>query len=165
MTGTNYMFCWPSFYQVDWWNSDAYRLDLQFSIRETVCTKASGRDPFTCDFKIGPFVVSASGVNVKAPLLSAGWACWNTISPEEWRMTGFLKTKPNPSQYNLQHGVGVRWEVSVLGNSSAWSVGNRGAAVSWKEDACLGASCSISVCVLWSQILERRYGFFSKIRW
>ena len=46
------------------WNSDAYRLELQFSIRETVCTKASGRDPFTCDFKIGPFVVSASGVNV-----------------------------------------------------------------------------------------------------
>lgn len=40
------------------WNSDAYRLELQFSIRETVCPKASGRDPFTCDFKIGPFVVS-----------------------------------------------------------------------------------------------------------
>jgi len=53
------------------WNSDAYRLELQFSIRETVCTKASGRDPFTCDFKFGPFVVSASGVNVN-PHLRAG---------------------------------------------------------------------------------------------
>ncbi|NWY19628.1 SPP24 protein, partial [Aphelocoma coerulescens] len=45
---------------VDMWDSDAYRLDLQFSIRETVCTKASGRDPFTCDFKTGPFVPTAS---------------------------------------------------------------------------------------------------------
>ncbi|NWW06013.1 SPP24 protein, partial [Oreocharis arfaki] len=45
---------------VDTWDSDAYRLDLQFSIRETVCTKASGRDPFTCDFKTGPFVPTAS---------------------------------------------------------------------------------------------------------
>ncbi|NXK46246.1 SPP24 protein, partial [Chauna torquata] len=45
---------------VDMWNSNAYTLELQLSIRETVCTKASGRDPFTCDFKIGPFVVSAS---------------------------------------------------------------------------------------------------------
>ncbi|NXH28138.1 SPP24 protein, partial [Myiagra hebetior] len=45
---------------VDMWDSDAYRLDLQFSIRETICTKASGRDPFTCDFKTGPFVPTAS---------------------------------------------------------------------------------------------------------
>ncbi|NWW34721.1 SPP24 protein, partial [Panurus biarmicus] len=45
---------------VDMWDSDAYRLDLQFSVRETVCTKASGRDPFTCDFKTGPFVPTAS---------------------------------------------------------------------------------------------------------
>ncbi|NWI63533.1 SPP24 protein, partial [Todus mexicanus] len=42
--------------KVDMWDSDTYRLELQFSIRETVCAKASGRDPFTCDFKIGPFV-------------------------------------------------------------------------------------------------------------
>lgn len=49
------------------WNSDDYRLELQLSIRETVCTKASGRDPFTCDFKIGPFAVSASGANEKLP--------------------------------------------------------------------------------------------------
>ncbi|NXS22920.1 SPP24 protein, partial [Mystacornis crossleyi] len=41
---------------VDAWDGDAYRLDLQFSIRETVCTKGSGRDPFTCSFKSGPFV-------------------------------------------------------------------------------------------------------------
>ncbi|NWU69791.1 SPP24 protein, partial [Pterocles burchelli] len=46
--------------RVDMWNSDTYKLELQFSIRETVCTKASGRDPFTCDFKMGTFVVSAS---------------------------------------------------------------------------------------------------------
>ncbi|NXB99365.1 SPP24 protein, partial [Orthonyx spaldingii] len=45
---------------VDMWDSDAYRLDLQFSIRETMCTKASGKDPFTCDFKTGPFVPTAS---------------------------------------------------------------------------------------------------------
>ncbi|NXO07773.1 SPP24 protein, partial [Oriolus oriolus] len=45
---------------VDMWDSDAYRLDLHFSVRETVCTKASGRDPFTCDFKTGPFVPTAS---------------------------------------------------------------------------------------------------------
>ncbi|NWX65840.1 SPP24 protein, partial [Promerops cafer] len=45
---------------VDMWDGDAYGLDLQFSIRETVCTKASGRDPFTCDFKTGPFVPTAS---------------------------------------------------------------------------------------------------------
>ncbi|XP_071603206.1 secreted phosphoprotein 24 isoform X3 [Heliangelus exortis] len=43
--------------RVEMWNSGDYRLELQFSIRETVCTKASGRDPFTCDFKIGPFVM------------------------------------------------------------------------------------------------------------
>ncbi|XP_014117586.1 PREDICTED: secreted phosphoprotein 24 [Pseudopodoces humilis] len=45
---------------VDMWDSNAYRLDLQFSIRETVCSKASGRDPFTCDFRTGPFVPTAS---------------------------------------------------------------------------------------------------------
>ncbi|NWU41587.1 SPP24 protein, partial [Hylia prasina] len=45
---------------VDMWDSDAYGLDLRFSIRETVCAKASGRDPFTCDFKTGPFVPTAS---------------------------------------------------------------------------------------------------------
>uniref|UniRef100_A0A8C3CYR0 Secreted phosphoprotein 24 n=1 Tax=Cairina moschata TaxID=8855 RepID=A0A8C3CYR0_CAIMO len=44
---------------VDMWNSNDYRLELQLSIRETVCTKASGRDPFTCDFKIGPFARTA----------------------------------------------------------------------------------------------------------
>ncbi|NXU43058.1 SPP24 protein, partial [Drymodes brunneopygia] len=45
---------------VDMWDSDAYRLDLHFSIRETVCSKASGRDPSTCDFKTGPFMPTAS---------------------------------------------------------------------------------------------------------
>uniref|UniRef100_A0A8C0U0R9 Secreted phosphoprotein 24 n=1 Tax=Cyanistes caeruleus TaxID=156563 RepID=A0A8C0U0R9_CYACU len=45
---------------VDMWDSNAYRLDLQFSIRETVCSKSSGRDPFTCDFRTGPFVPTAS---------------------------------------------------------------------------------------------------------
>ncbi|NXM07324.1 SPP24 protein, partial [Tyrannus savana] len=45
---------------VDMWDSDAYRLELQFSIRETVCLKASGRDPFTCDFRTGPYVPAAS---------------------------------------------------------------------------------------------------------
>ncbi|NXN12545.1 SPP24 protein, partial [Indicator maculatus] len=45
--------------RVDTWNSDDYRLELQFSIRETVCTKASGRDPSTCDFKTGLFVPTA----------------------------------------------------------------------------------------------------------
>ncbi|NWZ34963.1 SPP24 protein, partial [Brachypodius atriceps] len=45
---------------VDMWDGDSYGLDLRFSIRETVCTKASGRDPFTCDFKTGPFVPTAS---------------------------------------------------------------------------------------------------------
>ncbi|XP_021255430.1 secreted phosphoprotein 24 [Numida meleagris] len=44
---------------VDMWNSNDYRLELQLSIRETECTKASGRDPFTCDFKVGPFVPTA----------------------------------------------------------------------------------------------------------
>ncbi|KAM6307460.1 secreted phosphoprotein 24 [Aegotheles albertisi] len=59
--------------RVDMWNSDAYRLELQFSIRETVCAKASGRDPFTCDFKIGPFVSTAfcrSVVEVSGELIS-----------------------------------------------------------------------------------------------
>ncbi|NXR99588.1 SPP24 protein, partial [Oxylabes madagascariensis] len=45
---------------VDIWDSDTYGLDLQFSIRETMCTKTSGRDPFTCDFRTGPFVPTAS---------------------------------------------------------------------------------------------------------
>ncbi|CAN8201099.1 unnamed protein product [Coccothraustes coccothraustes] len=45
---------------VDTWDSDTYGLDLHFSIRETVCTKASGRDPSTCDFQSGPFVPTAS---------------------------------------------------------------------------------------------------------
>ncbi|XP_054064230.1 secreted phosphoprotein 24 [Rissa tridactyla] len=59
--------------RVDMWNSDTYRLELRFSIRETVCTKASGRDPFTCDFKIGPFVPTAfcrSFVDVSGELIS-----------------------------------------------------------------------------------------------
>ncbi|NWV12809.1 SPP24 protein, partial [Ptilonorhynchus violaceus] len=59
---------------VDMWESDAYRLDLQFSIRETVCTKASGRDPSTCDFKTGPFVLTASCrsvVEVSGELISS----------------------------------------------------------------------------------------------
>ncbi|NXS30312.1 SPP24 protein, partial [Pomatostomus ruficeps] len=45
---------------VDMWDSDSYRLDLHFSVRETVCPKASGRDPFTCAFRTGPFVPTAS---------------------------------------------------------------------------------------------------------
>ncbi|NXI15817.1 SPP24 protein, partial [Irena cyanogastra] len=45
---------------VDMWDSDTYRLDLHFSVRETVCTKASGRDPSTCAFRTGPFVPTAS---------------------------------------------------------------------------------------------------------
>ncbi|KAF1492134.1 Secreted phosphoprotein 24, partial [Pygoscelis antarcticus] len=60
--------------RIDMWNSDAYRLELQFSIRETVCTKASGRDPFTCDFKIGPFVPTTfcrSVVEVSGELISS----------------------------------------------------------------------------------------------
>ncbi|NWH65200.1 SPP24 protein, partial [Geococcyx californianus] len=59
--------------RVDMWNSNAYRLELQFSIRETVCTKASGRDPFTCDFKTGPFVPTSfcrSVVEVSGELIS-----------------------------------------------------------------------------------------------
>ncbi|NWW26115.1 SPP24 protein, partial [Falcunculus frontatus] len=59
---------------VDMWDSDAYRLDLQFSIRETICSKASGRDPFTCDFKTGPFVPTASCrsvVEVSGELISS----------------------------------------------------------------------------------------------
>ncbi|XP_061316110.1 secreted phosphoprotein 24 [Pezoporus flaviventris] len=59
--------------RVDMWNSDAYRLELQFSIRETECTKASGRDPFTCDFRIGPFVPTTfcrSVVEVSDELIS-----------------------------------------------------------------------------------------------
>ncbi|XP_008493231.1 secreted phosphoprotein 24 [Calypte anna] len=59
--------------RVEMWNSDDYRLELQFSIRETVCTKASGRDPFTCDFKIGPFVPTSfcsSVVEVSGELIS-----------------------------------------------------------------------------------------------
>ncbi|XP_014811085.1 PREDICTED: secreted phosphoprotein 24 isoform X1 [Calidris pugnax] len=59
--------------RVDMWDSDAYRLELHFSIRETVCTKASGRDPSTCDFKIGPFVPTAfcrSVVEVSGELIS-----------------------------------------------------------------------------------------------
>ncbi|XP_010223619.1 PREDICTED: secreted phosphoprotein 24 [Tinamus guttatus] len=44
---------------VDMWNSNDYKLVIQFNIRETVCTKISGKDPFTCDFKIGPFVPTA----------------------------------------------------------------------------------------------------------
>ncbi|NWR43703.1 SPP24 protein, partial [Regulus satrapa] len=45
---------------VDMWDGDTYGLDLRFSVRETVCTKDSGRDPSTCDFKTGPFVPTAS---------------------------------------------------------------------------------------------------------
>uniref|UniRef100_A0A8C9L9N1 Secreted phosphoprotein 24 n=1 Tax=Pavo cristatus TaxID=9049 RepID=A0A8C9L9N1_PAVCR len=41
------------------WNSNDYRLELQLSIRETECTKASGRDPFTCGFRVGPYVPTA----------------------------------------------------------------------------------------------------------
>ncbi|XP_065697259.1 secreted phosphoprotein 24 [Patagioenas fasciata] len=58
--------------RVDMWNNDVYKLELQFSIRETVCTKSSGRDPFTCDFKIGPFVTTAfcrSVVDVSGELI------------------------------------------------------------------------------------------------
>ncbi|NXG17182.1 SPP24 protein, partial [Grallaria varia] len=45
---------------VDMWSGDANRLELQFSIRETVCPKASGRDPSTCAFQTGPYVPTAS---------------------------------------------------------------------------------------------------------
>ncbi|NWH80345.1 SPP24 protein, partial [Piaya cayana] len=54
-------------------NNDAYRLHLQLNLRETVCPKASGRDPFTCDFKIGPYVRTAfcrSSVDVSGELIS-----------------------------------------------------------------------------------------------
>ncbi|NXG08515.1 SPP24 protein, partial [Sakesphorus luctuosus] len=44
----------------DLWSSDAYRLELQFSVRETLCSKASGRDPSSCSFRTGPYVPTAS---------------------------------------------------------------------------------------------------------
>ncbi|NWS78048.1 SPP24 protein, partial [Crotophaga sulcirostris] len=79
--------------RIDMWNSDAYRLQLQFSIRETVCTKASGRDPFTCDFKIGPFVptsfcrsvVDVSGEQISNVLVQCylGTSSSESMSSEE----------------------------------------------------------------------------------
>ncbi|NXP45601.1 SPP24 protein, partial [Heliornis fulica] len=79
--------------RVDTWDSDAYRLELQLTIRETVCTKASGRDPFTCGFKLGPFVPTAfcrSLVEVSGELISSvsvqchrGTSSSESISSEE----------------------------------------------------------------------------------
>ncbi|NXQ51740.1 SPP24 protein, partial [Anthoscopus minutus] len=72
---------------VNMWDSDAYSLDLQFSIRETVCTKASRRDPFTCDFRTGPFVPTASCrsvVEVSGELIAniTMWCHRSTFSSE-----------------------------------------------------------------------------------
>lgn len=47
--------------------------------------------------------------------------------------------------HKLQHGVGVRWEGSVVGNSSACPMGRAG---SRKEDLCLRAACSEGMCAL-----------------
>ncbi|NXA13563.1 SPP24 protein, partial [Sapayoa aenigma] len=72
---------------VDLWDRDSYRLELHFSIRETVCPKASGRDPFTCAFKTGPFVPTASCrsvVEVSAEQVSSVtvWCHRGTFSSE-----------------------------------------------------------------------------------
>ncbi|XP_074002191.1 secreted phosphoprotein 24 [Numenius arquata] len=95
--------------RVDMWNSDAYRLELQFSIRETVCTKASGRDPFTCDFKIGPFVPTAfcrSVVEVSGELISdiivqchRGTSSSESMSSEEMMRMPIMNPNRRGSNY------------------------------------------------------------------
>ncbi|NXU58624.1 SPP24 protein, partial [Turnix velox] len=79
--------------RVDMWDSDTYRLDLQFSISETVCTKASGRDPSTCAFKTGPFMsttfcrsfVEVSGDEISNVIVQChrGGASSESMSSEE----------------------------------------------------------------------------------
>ncbi|NWU52035.1 SPP24 protein, partial [Dromas ardeola] len=100
--------------RVDMWNSDAYRLELQFSIRETVCTKASGRDPFTCDFKIGPFVPTAfcrSFVEVSGELISnvivrchRGTSSSESMSSEEMMHMPIM----NPNRRGSRHREAFR---------------------------------------------------------
>ncbi|NXP72357.1 SPP24 protein, partial [Ramphastos sulfuratus] len=95
--------------RVDTWNSDDYRLELQFSIRETVCTKASGRDPSTCDFKIGLFVPTAfcrSVVEVSGELISniivqchRGTSSSESMSSEEMMHLPVM----NPSRQGSSH--------------------------------------------------------------
>ncbi|XP_008936569.1 PREDICTED: secreted phosphoprotein 24 [Merops nubicus] len=79
--------------RVDMWSSDAYSLELHFSIRQTVCAKASGRDPSTCPFRAGPLVPTAlcrSVVEVSGGLISnvlvqchQGTSSSESISSEE----------------------------------------------------------------------------------
>ncbi|XP_010192693.1 PREDICTED: secreted phosphoprotein 24 [Mesitornis unicolor] len=95
--------------RVDMWNSDAYRLELQFSIRETVCTKASGRDPFTCDFKMGPFVPTTfcrSVVEVSGELISNVIVqCHQDISSSESMSSEEMMRMPimNPNRRGSDH--------------------------------------------------------------
>ncbi|KFO84412.1 Secreted phosphoprotein 24, partial [Buceros rhinoceros silvestris] len=95
--------------RVDMWNSNAYRLELQFTIRETVCRKASGRDPSTCDFKIGPFVPTAlcrSVVEVSSEVISnvmvqcqRGTSSSGSMSSEEMMYVPIM----NPSRRGGSH--------------------------------------------------------------
>ncbi|NXY90612.1 SPP24 protein, partial [Alcedo cyanopectus] len=95
--------------RVDMWNSDAYRLELKFSIRETLCTKSSGRDPFTCGFKTGPFVPTAycrSVVEVSGEVISnvIVWCNHGTSSSESMSSEEMMHMPVlNPSRRGSGH--------------------------------------------------------------
>uniref|UniRef100_A0A7M4ED87 Secreted phosphoprotein 24 n=1 Tax=Crocodylus porosus TaxID=8502 RepID=A0A7M4ED87_CROPO len=45
--------------RVDLLDGNSYNIILDFNIQETTCSKDSERDPATCDFKTGPYAVTA----------------------------------------------------------------------------------------------------------
>ncbi|XP_004390091.1 secreted phosphoprotein 24 [Trichechus manatus latirostris] len=71
-------------------DEDSLNMDLEFSIRETVCRRDSGENPTTCDFQRGyfvPVVVCRSSVKLSAQQVRDVWVqChWSSSSESNSR--------------------------------------------------------------------------------
>ncbi|XP_010006102.1 PREDICTED: secreted phosphoprotein 24 [Chaetura pelagica] len=111
--------------RVDMWDSNTYSLELQFSVRETSCTKASGRDPATCAFKLGPFVpaglcsslVQVSGERVSRLSVRCRWGSPSSesLSSEEMMYVPMM----SPSWQGSSHREGVFAPEASAGRGSS----------------------------------------------
>lgn len=136
---------------MDTWDSDTYGLDLRFSIRETVCPKASGRDPSTCDFKSGPFVVGAPAGAGNHPSPCRGRvAVLLVLRSEEWLAAFYTSC----SMEWALGGKGQWWEALLL---AQW--GGQGA----EKRICVWEQRVVKVCVLLGPN-PRRNGLFFELR-
>lgn len=126
-------------------DEDSLSMDLEFSIRETMCRSNSGEDPVTCDFQRGYYMPAAacrstvrmSAQRVQDVWVSCRWSSSSESSSSEemvfgdilgssrWRnnyLLGLLPDRPGNEQF---------YERSLEIGRRAFPPGNRGHSNQW----------------------------------